>query len=100
MFFPVVHKNFDKINTDNLKMFEETGQQNPYEQRYTCCICGRPTSIWESFSCLGERLTCWDCRHDKDIFPTDNDVTEWIWANHCWDTGELEREIQEDYNEE
>ncbi len=100
MFEPKLHRSYDKINAENLRLFEETGTKNPYELRYTCVVCGMPTSIWESFSCQGDKLVCWDCRHNKDVFATDNDVTEFIWGNHCWDTGEIEQEILEDYNEE
>lgn len=53
----------DQANKENIKIFKRYNLTNSAELRHTCVLCGKKTSINDSFSNSGAKLICWHCAY-------------------------------------
>jgi hypothetical protein len=65
----------EKVNQENIKLFERYGISNMEENIYTCVCCGKKTCISDSSSIGGAYLVCGWCAYDK--FGGWHDCREW-----------------------
>lgn len=49
------------INAVNIEIYQRTGFNNDFENRYRCVCCKKPVSIRNSYSSCGHRLICDAC---------------------------------------
>ena len=55
----------EKVNNENIKLFERYGISNSEKNIYTCVCCGEKTCISNSCSIGGAYLVCNRCAWDK-----------------------------------
>ena len=55
----------EKVNNENIKLFERYGLSYCEKNMYTCVCCGKKTSIDDSCSVGGAYLVCGGCAYDK-----------------------------------
>lgn len=65
----------EKVNNENIKLFERYGLSYCEKNMYTCVCCGKKTCISDSSSIGGAYLVCNRCAWDK--FDGWSDCREW-----------------------
>lgn len=72
-----VHKDYEQIDRENVKIFNKFKMRNSMDDMYRCVICGERASIDNSVSDLGHRLMHTWCM--KMTFGTDiKDAFKWM----------------------
>ena len=55
----------EKVNKENIKLFEKFGFNHIEDNNYTCVCCGKKTCLNSSTSIEGAYLVCSECVDDK-----------------------------------
>ena len=55
----------EKVNKENIILFEKFGLNHIEDNNYTCVCCGKKTSLDSSTSIEGAYLVCSRCVYDK-----------------------------------
>lgn len=55
----------EKVNKENIELFEKFGVNNGEDDIYTCICCGKKTCADDSCSVEGDYLVCVGCIFDK-----------------------------------
>lgn len=55
----------EKVNKENIELFEKFGLNHFEDNIYTCVCCGKKTCISSSTSIEGHYLVCEECIFDK-----------------------------------
>ena len=56
-----VHKDYERINKENIELFRKYDIKEPEKRRYRCVICGEPCCIGDSISRQGKRMMHTGC---------------------------------------
>lgn len=64
----ILQDNYEKINDNNVKLYEKYGLNSSID--YTCTICGRQVTVDGSISYKGHDLMC--CRCVQNVFGSYN----------------------------
>ena len=77
----------EKVNKENIELFEKFGLNHMKDNIYTCVCCGKKTCLDNSISIEGAYLVCNRCVYDKFI--------DSLYDCKEWQNEMLEKELEE-----